>query len=342
VQAFAHGPGRPAPPPLSDPQLAEALEAYRTTGLRRLAGLSVRNATRHYPALYDAIRDASAARETLEITVTDPPAAGPAWEFLRPVRRIELRPDGTAEFHPTSGGAQHAVARVLVRESSRARASVEPDPVGLATFPQAFDRMRDGPSVPFRLALLLYLPDERVRYEIDLTEDALLKDPRAGRLSAARKLKRPPRASWAIDRFVAARSVPLLDARVLEVLAELRSATAEELALPFGVNPAPVRAALGRLVGLGKVHADAEHGLYRVRIEAFQAAAAEAPPFASAAVAPGPVPSEDPLQRELSELMASADASATCPVCGDTLPPGHAGLVCPRCAAEVEQDHRSG
>jgi hypothetical protein len=343
VLGFAHATGTPGAGAVEDATLSQALDLYVEGGLRRLAGVEARSRGRSYASLYEAIQDAAIAEETLELSVTDPPASGPAWEFLRPMRRVELFRDGTAQLVPLGGTPLRAIARVLLRESA-IRPGAEPGlPLGLAKVAEAFAYLRSGPTVPFRIALLLYLSDERVRYELDLTEDALLKDPRAGRAPGGRKLRRPPRIAWEIDRYIASGALPLGDVRILEVLAETRSASLEELALIFGGESDAIRGSLGRLARRGLVPADPPNGQYRVLLDAFRT------PTGASAARPGTDLAEavddegsSSLQKEVSDLVASADASATCPVCGDQLPAGHTGLICSRCAAEVSEDPGDG
>jgi hypothetical protein len=334
VLQFAHGPGRPESGALEDAALAQALDEYLSVGLRRLASVQLSARGQSYRTIYDAILDPAIGEGMVDLAVTDPPAAGPSWEFLRPVRRVELFQDGTAQLYLLNGNPQRAVARLLLREVSTTRGS---RPSGLVTLPEAFAQLRSAVCVPFRLALLLYLSDERIRYEIDLTEDVLLKDPRAGRTVGGRKLRRPPRVSWALDQWVASGSVPLGDARILELLAEMRSASLQELSLVLGGATASVRRSLTSLAERGLVHPEPVNGQYRVRLEALRTLS---PPAGGSAGAGSSAPFEgevSALQKEVDELVASADASATCPVCGDQLPAGHTGLVCARCAAAVSQ-----
>jgi hypothetical protein len=337
VLAFAHGPWRPGADAISDPALSRAFDAYRGTGLRRLAGVRVSTATRPYATVYEAIADETIGQETLELSLTDPPAPGPAWEFLRALRRVELLKDGSAEVYPPIGAPQHAIARVLLRESNAPPDAPQPEGRGPDPFPVAFEHFRSGSVVPFSLALLLYLPDERLRFEIDLTDDTLLKDPRAGRLSPGRKVRRPTRISWAIDRKVATASLTLLECRLLELLAEMRSASVEDLALVFGADRETVRSALDRFAEAGFAHLDPANGLYRLLLEAFRPMPGSGAELGSI-LGPGSPPAAVPgatLHKDLNELIATADAGATCPLCGDPIPPGHAGIVCPRCEAEV-------
>jgi len=334
VLRFAHGPGRPEGGALGDAELARALDEYRSIGVRRLAGVELSARGRTYKSLYEAILDPSVGEGIVDLTVTDPPAAGPAWEFLRPIRRIELFEDGTSQLYLLNGNPQRAVARLLIREALVPRGT---RPAGLATVHDAFARLRSVAVVPFRVALLLYLTDERIRYEVDLTEDVLLKDPRAGRTAGGRKLRRPPRVSWAIDQWVASGSVPLGDARILELLAELRSASLEELSLIFAGETEAVRGSLTRLAERGLVHPEPVNGQFRVRLEAFRTLGASTDGSAATGAAPPFEGEASGLQKEVDEMIAAADASATCPVCGDQLPAGHTGLVCARCAAAISE-----
>ena len=202
VLEFAHAVRRRGPEYGLDAALARGFDTYRARAYRRLAGLRLSIDGRELPTLYAAILEGLPGTRPVELTAVDPPAPGPAWEYLRPFRRIELLPDGTAELHPPSGPPQHAIARVLLRESSLREGEAWTELLGHATFPSALEYLRTSGTVPFGLALLLYFSEERVRFEIDLTDDALLKDPRAGRLPPARRHRTRSRTAWAIDRLI--------------------------------------------------------------------------------------------------------------------------------------------
>jgi hypothetical protein len=287
-------------------------------------------------SLFAAIADPTFDFGSVELTLVDAPAAGPAWEFLRPFSRLVLAPDGSAEVYGPDGGAPtRAIARVLLRdgyvvppESTSPRA-LRAATRALATPVQAVDYVRQTGIVPFSVAILLYFSEERIRLELDVLEDRLLRDMRAGRFPAAKRVRRPPRVAYGVDAYVARGTLPVVSCRVLEVLTETHGTSAVELAPVFRGARELVQTTLQGLAARRLATFDRRTGLFRPRLETFL-------PGGTAAEAgePSEVPHPQ-LRTNLLELIAAADSRATCPLCGDALPAGHRGLLCARCEAEV-------
>jgi hypothetical protein len=300
-------------------------------------------------SLFAAIADPTFDFGPAELTLVDPPSAGPAWEFLRPFSRIVFAPDGSAEVYgPDGATATRAIARVLLRDgyvapvegaSPRAlRAATRT----LATPVQAAEYVRQTGVVPFSIAILLYFSEERIRLELDVLEDRLLRDIRTGRFPAARRVRRPPRVAYGVDAYVARGTLPVVSCRVLEVLTETHGTSAVELAPVFRGARELVQTTLQGLAARRLATFDRRTGLFRPRLETFL-------PGGSAAEAGELTPVPHPqLRTNVLELIAAADSRATCPLCGDSLPAGHRGLLCARCELEVgepsgpaENDERS-
>jgi len=292
--------------------------------------------------LFGAIADRSFDFGTAELTLVDPPKPGPAWEFLRPFSRLVFSPDGSAEvFGPDGGPPTRAIARVLLRdgyvaptEGSSPRA-LRAATRALATPVQAVEYVRQTGVVPFSVAILLYFSEERIRLELDVLEDRLLRDIRTGRFPAARRVRRPPRVAYGVDSFVARGTLPVVSCRVLEVLSETHGTSAVELAPVFRGARELVQTTLQGLAARRLATFDRRTGLFRPRFETFVPGGAT-PDLGE----PAPVPHPQ-LRTNVLELIAAADSRATCPLCGDSLPPGHRGLLCARCQAEVGDDSAS-
>jgi hypothetical protein len=78
---------------------------------------------------------------------------------------------------------------------------------------------------------------------------------------------------------------------------------------------------------------DTRLGLYRPRLDAFLPSGDRMKPSQGPVKLP-PIP--DPaLRTSVSELLAAADARATCPLCGDVLPAGPRGILCENCQQEI-------
>ncbi len=298
---------------------------------------------RTFPHFYALLADAAEPFGEGEVRLEPPAPAGPAWEFLRPFQRIVLRPDGSAEVWPGPDGPPvRAVARLLLREHYLARSRSEEDRAAsggsrvelggfVGSLGESLSACRQRSLLPFSVAVLLYFPDERVRYEIDLVRSALLTDPRAGRLSPARRARRTARVGWGVDRVVGRGDLSLFAARCLEVLVETPGLTAIELAHIFGGVRELVDSAVQGLVARQLVTFDHRTGSYRPRLDAFLPSTG-----ASRASTPGELAAANPaLRTSVQELIAAADARATCPLCGAALPPGPRGILCERCSAEV-------
>jgi hypothetical protein len=321
--------------------LARAFEEYTSRQRPLLADVAIVADGKPFPHLTAVLADASARCDTVELQLTAPPAGTGAWRFLVPFERMSFAADGSADLAPLGGGAPvHGIARLLLREHYQIRSEGEEargasggsrvELKGLrGTVAEAAAACRAGGIVPFGVAVLVYLPEERVRYEFDAVRGALLPDPRAGRLSPTRRTRRTARVSWALDQYIARSDLSLFGARCLEVLVESPGLTSVELSHVFGGVRELVDSTLQGLVQRRLVNFDPRTGLYRARLEAFDAGG---PPVRSE---PGGPAADPALRTSVQELIAAADARATCPLCGRPLPPGPKSILCAECAARV-------
>jgi hypothetical protein len=327
--------------PYSQRALARAFEEYTSRQRPPLADVSIVADGRPFPHLAALLADPTAKFDTGELKLTAPPAGAAAWRFLVPFERMVLAADGSADLMPVEGGEPvHGIARVLLREHYQVRSEAE-ETRGAAggprvelkglrgTVAEATAACRAGAIVPFGAAILVYLPQERVRYEFDAVRGALLPDPRSGRLSPARRTRRPARLSWALDQYVARSDLSQFGARCLEILVESPGLTSVELSHVFGGVRELVDSTLQGLVQRRLVAYDPRTGLYRARIEAFDPTGPAVRPESA-----GP-PADPALRTSVQELIAAADARATCPLCGRALPPGPKSILCADCAARV-------
>ncbi len=298
---------------------------------------------RPFSSLYAALAHPDARFERGELVLTGTAAGGPGWEFLVPFERIAFEDDGSAELHPPGGGPPaRAIARVLLREHHLLRARGDADraapggprpelPRMIGSASQGFAICRALPVLPFSVAILLYLAEERVRFELDLVHGSLLADPRAGRLSAARRVPRSSRVAWGVDHRVGAGNLSLLASRCLEVIVESNGLTTVELAHIFGGVRELVDSALAGLVDQRVVAFDPRTGLYHPRLEAFL----PAPETADGGAPSGALSSSPALRSSVQELLAAAEARATCPLCGRPVLPGSPSLLCESCSRDV-------
>lgn len=322
--------------------LGRAYEEFASRRRTTIAPFAVTADGRPFGSLYAALADPEVRFDRGEIAVAGPVHDRPGWEFLVPFERIVFLDDGAAEVAPPGGGPRRrAIARVLLREHHLLRAGSTEGPgapggtprrelprlIGAAN--QGFAICRAVPVLPFSVAILLYLAEERVRYELDLVHGTVLADPRAGRLSAAKRVPRPARVAWGVDHRVGTGHLSLLSARCLEVIVESNGLTSVELAHIFGGVRGLVDAALRGLVDQKVATYDARTGLYHPRLEAFLPTVdGGATPTAAASTSPE-------LRSSVQELLAAADARASCPLCGRALTPGSAWILCDSCAQDV-------
>ena len=326
----------------SQRSLARAYEEFVSRQRSAVAPVVVVADGAEYSTIYALLADSKQSPNALEIRPEPVPPAN-EWGFLRPFQRIVLHGDGGAELHPVvPGPPERGIARVLLREHFLPRSRDDEDRgatggsrVELETQFGTLDRgltvYRQRGLLPFSVAILLYLADERLRYEFDLLQTTLLPDPRTGRLPLARRLRRTSRFSFAVDRTIGRGDLSLLGARCLEVLSESGGLTSVELAHVFGTVRELVDSALQGLVARQLVSFDRRTGVYRPRVEAFVPSGATLPSAASAGT-PG---SDAMLRTSVQELIAAADARASCPLCGTPLPPGPRGILCDNCSAKV-------
>jgi hypothetical protein len=292
----------------------------------------------HVPAF---LADPDGKFATGELRLTAPPTGATAWRFLVPFERMVFAADGSVELRSADGDAPvRGIARVLLREHYQVRSEAD-ESRGAAgghrvelrglrgTIAEAAAACRAGAILPFGAALLVYLPEERIRYEFDAVHSTLLPDPRSGRLSPQRRTRRNARLSWALDQYVARSDLSQFGVRCLEILVESPGLTSVELSHVFGGVRELVDSTLQGLVQRRLVAFDPRTGLYRARIEAFDPGTPNVRPE------PGANPADPALRTSVQELLAAADARATCPLCGRPLPPGPTSILCPDCAARV-------
>lgn len=328
--------------PFSQRALARAYEEYVSRHHQGLAPVVVVADGAEYPTFYSLLADAKASPTTVEIRLEPLPASSD-WGFLHPFQRLVLRADGSVDVHPVVPGApERGIARFLLREHYLPRSRDDEDRgatggprVELGSWMGTLDRglatYRDQGLLPFSVALLVYLAEERVRYEFDLLETSLLPDPRSGRLPSLRRARRTSRFSFSVDRVIGRGDLSLLGARCLEVLSESGGLTSVELAHVFGTVRELIDSALQGLVARQLVTFDRRTGVYRPRIETFVPSGAET---ASASAMPS-AGSDAMLRTSVQELIAAADARASCPLCGSPLPPGTRAILCENCSAKV-------
>jgi hypothetical protein len=327
----------------SERALGRAYEEYLARRRTPLGPIRMKADGQEFSSFYDLVADPKAGAETMEVRLDPPPSPGAGWEFLRPFERVVFAADGSAEVYPLGGGAPiRAIARFLLREHYLLRTQAEEDqaagggrrislPTTIRTWQEGIAACRSLGLIPFSVALLLYLPDERISYELDLVRGLLQGDVRAGRLAPNRRRPRSSRLSWKVDRVIGRGDMPLLAARALAVLVETQGLTAVEMAHVFGGVRETVDSALQGLAARGFATYDRRTGTYRPKLDAFAPPA----PVADGGPAPSTGGSNPALRTSVQELIAAADARASCPLCGDPLPPGTHALLCDRCAAEV-------
>jgi hypothetical protein len=344
LDALARSLARERHDDFSQRALARAYDEFQARRRTPLSPLALTLDGRDFPNFYAALADPTVSGSTAELRLDPPPPPGPAWEFLLPFSRVVFHEDGSADLHPIAlGPPTRAMARLLLREHFLVRSRSE-ETRGAAgggrvqvggfrsTLSEGLQVCRQQGLLPFSVALLLYLPEERIPYELDLVRTALLPDPRAGRLPVARRVRRTARFAWSIDRAVSRGDMPLLAGRCLEVLAESPGLTSVELAHVFGGVRELVDSALQGLVARRLVVFDRRTGVYRVRPEEFGMPSGATPP----ALAPTSAGTDPALRTSVQELLAAADARATCPLCGAPLPPGGpTTILCANCSAQV-------
>ena len=323
--------------------LARASEEYLSRRRPALAHVAITADGKEYPSLYSVIADPDAKFETGELRLDPIPPPGPAWRFLLPFEKIVIASDGSVDIHPLEPGPPiRAIARVLLREHFLLRSAEEEvrgaigganmELRGIAgTIAESVAACREEALVPFGIALLCYLPEERYRYEFDVIHSNLVPDPRAGRLSPGKRIRRTSRLDWALDQYIARSDLSLLGVRCLEVLVESPGLTSVELSHVFGGVRELVDSALQGLVQHRLVTYDRRTGMYRARLDGFVPAADRGPDRSDLAPAGG-----DPaLRTSVQELIAAADARATCPLCGAPLPAGRKSILCDNCTEQV-------
>jgi hypothetical protein len=327
----------------SERALGRAYEEYLARRRTPLAPFRLKADGRDYGNFYELVADPLAGAETIEVRLDPPPPPGAAWEFLRPFERVVFAADGGADVYPIGGGdPEHVIARFLLREHYLPRTQAEEDraasggprvalPTQLRSWQEGVAACRTRGLLPFSVAILLYYPDERISYEQDFVRSLILTDIRAGRFAAPRQVHRTSRTSWKLDRTIGRGDMPILAARSLSVLVESQGLTAVEMTNIFGGVRETVDSALQGLAARGFATFDRRTGLYRPKLEAFS----PPPIVADGTPAPTPGGSNPALRTSVQELIAAADARASCPLCGDPLPPGSKGLLCAKCAAEV-------
>jgi hypothetical protein len=323
--------------------LDRALEEYRARRREKLTPFVPRVDGTEFPSLLHALLSPTPF-DRLSFDFPDAPPRDPAWEFLRPARSLTIDEDGAAALTPAEGSAApvRAMARLLLRETYIPRSALQ-DLEATRGVPTRTPRsdlflppefavfIRRTGIVPFSIAVLLYFPEERLRYELDLIDNGLLPDLRHGRLRGVAHVHRSSRVSHAVDRYLARGDVALPNARALEIIFETRGVTAIDMAPVFGGVRERATSSLETLSARGLVALDRRTGQYRPLLEAVNRSTdrprSDSPPVV--------VPANPLLRTSVAELLAAADARATCPLCGESIPPGPRGLLCAKCTALV-------
>ena len=315
--------------------LAEAYDEHALLRRRLLAPLAWWVDGRDVRSFYEALAEGKLEGLSGEIRLGGPVGGGPAWEFLLPFRRVVLHEDGGADVHPGDGGPpRRAIVRFLLRDrfavvghAPGARGAPPVD--GFGTLGETIAHCRLAPVLPFGLAMLAFLPEERVRFELDLVQNYLLTDPRAGRLASARRVARTARFSWGLDRLIGRGRLTPLGARSLELLAETHGLTAVEIAHILGAPRELVDAALRTVVERGFATHDRRSARFHAQLAAFLPAPEPAGAESAAAADPA-------LRTSVQELLSAAEAKATCPLCGGPIgPAARDKLLCDDCAKAV-------
>ncbi len=339
LEEFARGLARDRYDEYAARGLVRAYDEYVGRRRRSVAPVALTVDGRAYPSLHAVLADPAARFQTGEIRVDGLPSSTADWEFLAPFSTIVFHDDGSADLHPPGDEPpRRAIARVLLREHYLLRSKAEDSPVApgqvrprmpsmVGTLEQGITICRALPLLPFGVAILLYLSEERARFEIDVVHMTILCDPRAGRLAASRRVHRSSRIAWGVDRKIGRGHLSLLAARCLEVLVESNGLTSVDLAHIFGGVREIVESSLQTLVQQRYATFDPRTGVYRPRLEAFL-------PTPAASSAPAPAPVRPELRTSVQELIAAADARSTCPLCGKTMA-GPDSLLCDDCTAKV-------
>jgi hypothetical protein len=286
--------------------------------------------------VYSALADPARKFETLELLRAGPTPDPVRWEFLRPFERLTIAADGATEVWASDGSSSRAMTRLLLREHY----VPIPRPVGprrpvsrsaprpeLFTGPTFARYIRSTGIVPFAVALAVYYPDERVRYEVDLVDQQLLLDLRMNRFLTSRRVPRAARVGYAVDAVVARGELSLPSARALEVVVESNGLSALDLAPLFGGVRELASSALDSLVARRLVSFDRRTQVYRPRVEALGS-----PADRTRARAVPSAPRANPrLRSSVMELLAAAESRATCPLCGEPMTPASKGILCAKC-----------
>ena len=343
LQAFARATAGARHDDFSAQALARAVAEFAVRRRERIAPYRVRVDDKEFPSIFAALADPLTTFDAAELTLVDPPTDARAWEWSRPFSSIRCFEDGSAEIVPVgnAGTPERAMVRLLLREHYVPRSQADLTGAGafsasgtlaaqLESLPDSVRFVRRRGVVVFSAAVLLYLSRERIRLELDLLEDTLLRDPRAGRWPIERRVNRTARVSHAVDRFIARGELPVASARALEALVETHGVTPLEIASVLGGVREYGASALQGLAARGLATFDRRTGIYRPRFDAFL----EREILEPGASVPLPNPA---LRTSVMELLAAADSRATCPLCGDALPAGPRRILCERCEAEVGQ-----
>ncbi|MGI0151442.1 MAG: hypothetical protein ACREC5_05850 [Thermoplasmata archaeon] len=334
--------GRLAEPGLADrfseAGLRRSLEEYLPRRREPIGPVAIRIDGTEYATCFPALSDRTVQFDRVEIALAGPVTDPTRWEFLRPFARLAIEADGRGEFASAPEGPPEPVmARLLLREHYLPM--VRPKggaPIrGTESRPELFtppafaQYVRRTGAVPFALALAVYFPHERIRYEIDLVESSLLMDGRSHRLPTRGRVSRSARIGHGVDLLVARGELSLPSARALEAVVESDGVTAMDLSPLFGGVRELGTSALDTLLARKLVSFDRRTGIYRARFEALTQGSERGRARPTVARA------NPRLRTSVMELLAAAESRATCPLCGRPLTAGPKRLVCEDCEKAV-------
>lgn len=301
--------------------------------------------------------------EKMIILFYEPKQDPQAWEFTTPMafvafdaqgggRALTFRYDAhsTTPWDPHDTGTEEpCVVRLSFRESYIPRSIRQeteanqgrpptPPPFELFSIAEMQRFVHATGVVPFRVALHLYTSRTRLRYELDLTHNMVLPDPRSGRFSIEDRVERSSRICHGLDRYVARGALPLLPRRVLELLFESRGLSTPDVSVILGVAPELAKASLESLVGRQLAALDTRSQTFLPLPQVFLTRAEAEREQRDEEERKKKGPQSAKLRESVTELLREVESKAVCPLCEGPLTPGSPELLCDDCLAAVEAE----
>ena len=239
-------------------QLKNSIRKYKSSTEVKLADVEFKFDGYKYQSLLDALYDLKRWDE-MEVHILHPNTKE-RWEYDTPTKVIKITGHGRGglmlfpinpfalnQWNPKQKPAFESsmfrgyLSHFFSPESIKARSKKYDEkplipPKTLCTLIELWEDIRKKGIVPFQLALCAYTKSRRYVYQLDVLDNALLRDFRDGKIPIANRLFRHPLDYYHLDNLLSTQELPDLAKKVLAVFFDLEEANAADIEIGLGIT----------------------------------------------------------------------------------------------------------